>query len=232
MKCRMLMSLCLSLYLCPMMTGSLQAVDSSLWNGLTTQQQGVLNSGKQVLVEEEIPGSPWPRLTIYQLVKATSADVAAVFWNSELDTKYLPNCKSARIKARPSPNIHEAEFTLRMPLFLPDEFYVSRIMIKSSQPECYEITWKVLESRYSKECNGVIRIEPRVDEALFSYQNFVKPRSNFAGLLRWPAQASIVDSVKALVRQVESEKKKSPELLATQLQAVELALGLPPRSLP
>lgn len=232
MKCRMLMSLCLSLYLCPMMTGSLQAADSSLWNGLTSQQQGVLNSGKQVLVEEEIPGSPWPRLTIYQLVKATSADVAAVFWNSELDTKYLPNCKSARIMARPSPNIHEAEFTLRMPLFLPDEFYVSRIMIKSSQPECYEITWKVLESRYSKECNGVIRIEPRGDQALFSYQNFVKPRSNFAGLLRWPAQASIVDSVKALVRQVESEKKKSPELLATQLQAVELALGLPPRSLP
>ena len=231
MKCRMLMSLCLSLYLCPMMTGSLQTADSSLWNGLTSQQQGVLNSGKQVLVEEEIPGSPWPRLTIYQLVKATSADVAAVFWNSELDTKYLPNCKSARIMARPSPNIHEAEFTLRMPLFLPDEFYVSRIMIKSPQRDCYEITWKVLESRYSKECNGVIRIEPRGDQALFSYQNFVKPRSNFAGLLRWPAQASIVDSVKALVRQVESEKKKSPELLATQLQAVELALGLPPRSL-
>ena len=225
------MSLSLSLYLCPMMTNSLQASDSSLWNGLTPHQQGVLNSGKQVLIEEEVPGSPWPKLTIYQQVKATSADVAAVFWNSELDTKYLPNCKSARIQARPSPNIHEAEFTLRMPLFLPDELYVSRIMIKSPQPECYEITWKVLESRYSKQCNGVIRIEPRRDQALFSYQNFVNPRSNFAGLLRWSAQASIVDSVKALVRQVETEKKKSPELLATQLQAVELALGLPPRSL-
>lgn len=231
MKCRWLMSLCLSVYLCPMISGSLLASDPSLWGGLTQQQQSVLNSGRQVLVEAEVPENPWPRLTIYQQVKATSADVAAVFWNSELDTKYLPNCKSARIKARPSPNIHEAEFTLGMPLFLPDEQYISRITIKYPKQDCYEITWKVLESRYSKECHGMIRIEPRGEQALFSYQNFVKPRSNFAGLLRWPAQASIVDSVKALVRQVETEKKNSPELLANQLEAVELALGLPHRSL-
>ena len=185
----------------------------------------VLSSGKQVVLEEEVPDSPWPNLTIYQLVKSSSADVPAVFWNSELDTKYLPNCKSVRILDRPSRDVQKAEFILRMPLFLPEELYVSRITIKSPSDNVYEISWKVLESLYSKECNGTIRIEPHGDLALFSYQNFVKPRSNFAALLRLPAQAIIVDSVKFLVRQVEAERQKNPQLLAAQLKAIEVALG-------
>lgn len=207
------------------LTGQLIGSESTLWDRLTTQQQSILNSGKQVLIEEESPGNPWPKLTIYQLVRATSADVAAVFWNSELDPKYLPNCKSARILGRPSPEVHNAEFILRMPLFLPEELYVSRVTIQSPSVDVYEISWKVLESRYSKECYGKIHIEPHGESSLFSYQNFVKPRSNFAGLLRWPALATIVDSVKSLVHQVESEKKNSPELLAVQRQAVEIALN-------
>ena len=223
--------LIVGLLLFPAATGSLLASNLPLWERLTPQQQMVLNSGKQVVLEEMIPDNRWPKLTIYQLVKSSSADVAAVFWNSELDTKYLPNCKSARILDRPSHDVHKAEFILRMPLFLPEELYVSRITIKNPSEHVFEISWKVLESRYSTECNGMIRIEPHGDLAFFSYQNFVKPRNNFASLLRWPAQATIVDSVKALVHQVETEKQKNPQLLASQLQAVEQAVGLPPGSL-
>jgi len=217
--------LILGLFLVSKLSGSVLASDLSLWERLTPQQQIVLGSGKQVVLEEEVPDSPWPNLTIYQLVKSSSADVAAVFWNSELDTKYLPNCKSVRILDRPSRDVQKAEFTLRMPLFLPEELYVSRITIKSPSENNYEISWKVLESLYSKECNGTIRIEPHGDLTLFSYQNFVKPRSNFAALLRLPAQAIIVDSVKSLVRQVETERQKNLQLLAAQLKAIEIALG-------
>ncbi len=220
-KCHLI----LGLFLVSKLSGSLLASDLPLWERLTPQQQMVLSSGKQVVLEEEVPDSPWPNLTIFQLVKSSSADVAAVFWNSELDTKYLPNCKSVRILDRPSRDVQKAEFILRMPLFLPEELYVSRITIKSPSSNVYEISWKVLESLYSKECNGTIRIEPHGDLALFSYQNFVKPRSNFAALLRLPAQAIIVDSVKFLVRQVEAERQKNPQLLAAQLKAIEVALG-------
>ncbi|MEI6081972.1 MAG: hypothetical protein WCR44_06045 [Verrucomicrobiota bacterium] len=220
-KCHLI----LGLFLVSKLSVSLLASDLPLWERLTPQQQMVLSSGKQVVLEEEVPDSPWPNLTIYQLVKSSSAEVAAVFWNSELDTKYLPNCKSVRILDRPSRDVQKAEFILRMPLFLPEELYVSRITIKSPSSNVYEISWKVLESLYSKECNGTIRIEPHGDLALFSYQNFVKPRSNFAALLRLPAQAIIVDSVKFLVRQVETERQKNPQLLAAQLKAIEVALG-------
>lgn len=233
MKCRLRRCLFLFLFL-PLFVALSQgnslgsssgAADLSLWARLTPQQQATLGSGKQVLVEEEVADNPWPKLTIYQLVKSSSSDVAAVFWNSELDTKYLPNCLSARILSRKSPEVHEAEFTLKMPLLLPDELYVSQITVKSPAQNVYEITWKVLESRYSKECTGVIQIEPHGDRALFKYQNFVKPRGNFAGLLRWPASATIVASVRALVHQVEREKQKDPQLLASQHEALELALG-------
>jgi len=206
-------------------TGVLFGSDLPLWEQLTPPQQLVLNSGRQVVIEEEVPDSPWPKLTIYQLVKSRSADVAAVFWNSELDTEYLPNCKSVRILDRPSREVHKAKFILRMPLLLPEELYVSQITIKSPSESVYEISWKVLESVYSKECNGTIRIEPHGNNSLICYQNIVKPRSNFAVLLRWPARSTVVDSVKLLTHQVESERQKNPQILSLQLKALELALG-------
>ena len=209
----------------------LSASEGSLWKSLTPDQKAQLPSGKPVVTEEEVEGNPWPKLTINQLVKASPAQVAAVFWNSELDTKYLPNCSSARVIARPSRSVQEARFTLKMPLFLPDELHVSRITVKRPVLDTYEIAWNVLESRYSKECSGTIRIEPHGDHSLISYQTLVKPRGNFAGLLRWPAQVIIVDSVKALARQVETEAATQSPLLSSQLQALGTALGLPAESL-
>ena len=212
------------LMLCGFLTSGF-AFGSPLWDALSNQQKGQLLEGKPILIEEDVPGSPWPRLTIYHLVRGSPAKVAAVFWNSELDLQYLPNCQSVRILARPSPPVQEAQFTLKMPFFLPDEVYVSRIEVKRPSSETYDLSWHVLESLYAKECVGNVRIENERGNALLCYKNFVIPKSSFAGLLRSQASQRVEESVRALASQVEKESKSSSPLLKSQLEDLATAVG-------
>jgi hypothetical protein len=203
---------------------ALLSAEESMWSALTQQQHAQLLAGKQVVLEEEISGKPWPRFTIYHLVKGTPADVAAIFWDCELDPKYIPDCLSVRIISRTAPWIHDGEYTLKMPLFLPDEVYVSRNELKRHSATSYEISWKVLRSRYSESCSGSLRMQEHDGKTLLCYSNLVVPGSRIAGLLRSTAGNQVVSSVQALVRQIASEIETRPQLLEQQLHSLEHAL--------
>ncbi|MEI6376659.1 MAG: hypothetical protein WCO97_05645 [bacterium] len=201
------------------------SAEESMWSALTQQQHAQLLAGNQVEMEEEISGKPWPRFTIYHLVKGTPVDVAAIFWDCELDPKYIPNCLSVRIISRPASWIHDGEYTLKMPLFLPDEVYVSRNELKRHSANSYEISWKVLHSRYSESCSGSLRMEEHDGKTLLCYSNLVVPGSRrLAGLLRSTAGSQVVSSVQALVRQIDSEIEMRSQLLEQQLHSLEHAL--------
>ncbi len=214
------------LILCGFLTSNF-AVGSPLWNALSNEQKGQLLDRKPIVIEEDVMGCPWPRLTIYHLVRSSPAKVAAVFWDSELDSQYLPHCQSVRILARPFPTIQEAQFTLKMPFFLPDEVYVSRIEVKHPSSETYDLSWHVLESLYAKECTGNVRVENVGGNALLCYKNLLIPKSSFAGLLRSQANLRVEESVRALASEVEKETKNSSPLLKSQLENLAIALGLP-----
>jgi Polyketide cyclase / dehydrase and lipid transport len=207
---------------------SLDAAEAgTIWNALSSRQHAQLAAGKPLVIEEIAPDLPWPRFIIYHLVNAPASKVAAVFWDSELDPKYVPNCLSVSIVSRPRPWIHEAQYTLKMPLFLPDEVYVSRNELSRPSPETYEIRWKVLESRYTKSCSGNLRIEPHGEhgeKSLLRYTNLVEPGSRIAGLMRSKAGAQVIESVQALVHQVDQEMAGSPSLIEMQLEVLEKAL--------
>lgn len=202
-------------------------LEASLLNELNPRQQAELAAGKPVILEEEVPGEPWPLLTIYRQIDCSPAELAGVFWNSELDPDYLPGCLSAKILSRPSPSIHEAQFTLKMPFLLPDEVYTSRIELMPQPSDAssgYKIRWKILESRYSKSCQGEVLIEENKGETIFRYKNFMSPRSKIAVLMRAPAKDRLVQSVEALVNQVARERKQSPQLIERQCSALKEAL--------
>lgn len=209
-----------------LMAGAMASLSAQekMWSALTKQQQEQLILGKQVVIEEEIPGKPWPRFTIYHLVKAKPAEVAAIFWDCELDSKYIPNCLSVSIVSRPTPWINDGEYTLKMPLFLPDEIYVSRNELKKLSAASYEISWKVIKSRYTESCSGALRLEEHDGMTLLRYSNLVVPGSRIAGLLRSTAGSQVIASVQALVRQVDSEVAKESRLLEQELKTLERSL--------
>lgn len=192
---------------------------------LTPSKLAQLSNGKPLVLNKEIPGEPWPEMTIWQLVKCSPEVLAGVFWDSELDPSYLPSCLETQIVARPIPSAQKARFRLKMPLFLPDEVYISDIRLIPQTPGSYKITWKVLESIYAKSCSGEILIEPHAGMSLVRYRNFMVPRSRIAGLLKGPGMSRVVESFHALVAQTEKEVHSSPALLERQRKALQLATG-------
>lgn len=198
------------------------------WEGLSSRQKEILSSGETLILEEEVPGNPWPRFIVYHLVKATPAEIAAVFWDLRLDPKYIPNCLSVTITASPSPHVLEGEYTLKMPFFLPDEVYVSRNTLRRHSEEHYEIFWKVLRSRYTKSCQGSLNLQKHDRGTLLRYTNIVEPGSKIAGIMKNSASRQVLASVKALISQVGAESASQSELLEKQLKTLgEAACGSP-----
>mgnify|MGYP000384929761 CR=1 FL=1 len=198
-----------------------------LWSTLTSAQQSVLNSGKPLVLEEEVPGNPWPRFTIYQLVKASPAQVAAVFWDCEKDPEYIPNCTKVSVLSRPSPGVVEAEYTLKMPFLIPDEVYVSRNELQHSPDGSYGVTWKVLRSRYTKSCSGTLRLEGHEGGTLIRYSNLVEPGSRIAKMLKASASRQVVESVQSLVDRVGDLLIRPGNTLEKQIRLLEETIVVP-----
>ena len=201
--------------------------ETNYWSGLSSRQREILNSGDALVLEEDLPGNPWPRFIVYHLVKATPAQVAAVFWDLRLDPKYVPNCVAVTILAQPSPHVIDGEYTLKMPFFLPDEVYVSRNTLHRRTPEDYEISWVVLRSRYTKSCSGLLSMQKHEKGTLLRYSNQVEPGSRIAGIMKNNAGHQVVASVKALVSQVARETERPSDPLEKQMKALEESLGSP-----
>jgi len=201
--------------------------EGEVWNGLPHFEQRELLAGKTVEFEENVEESVWPRFIIYHLVKASPSAVAAVFWNCEKDPEYIPNCTSVKILESPERSVVNAQYTLSMPFFLPDEVYISRNQDKKLADHDYDIVWKVTQSRYSKSSIGSLRVAEHDGMCLIRYTNLVIPSSRFAGMLRNSAGKQVMESVKALVAQVLMEHEKAPELLEKQVRALDQSVGSP-----
>jgi len=199
--------------------------EGEVWNGLPHFEQRELLAGKTVEFEENVDGSVWPRFIIYQMIKAPPAAVAAVFWNCEKDPEYIPNCTSVKILNSSQPGVVNAEYTLSMPFFLPDEVYVSRNQLNKLSDHDYDIVWKVTQSRYSKSSIGSLRVEEHDGMSLIRYTNLVIPSSRFAGMLRSSAGKQVMECVSALAAQVVLETEKNPAVLEKQIQALEGSAG-------
>ena len=210
-------------------TGLLSAaVEQTMWKSLTSQQQALLSGGNPLVIEENAGDNPWPRYVVYRVIGSSAERTAAVFWDCELDNQYVPNCVSVRTVSHPQPGVVNAEYTLKMPMFLPDEVYISQNELRSPSPGTFEISWKVLHARYISGSTGSIRVEPLVipglagPRSLMRYSNLVLPGGKIAGLLKSQARSEVIDSVNALARQVEQE---SSQLACRQISEMNKALA-------
>ncbi|HLB32845.1 MAG TPA: hypothetical protein VJK54_01295 [Chthoniobacterales bacterium] len=201
---------------------SVLAVEEDPWNDLTSTQQAELTKGKSVFITEEIPGHSWPSFTIYQLIAASPIQAAAVFWDVEYASHFVPDCLNVSISKCPAPNILEATYEIKMPIF-SNEF--STVCNKVCALSCggYQIMWQFLKSKYSKSGVGSFLVVQHEGKTLLRYRTLVTPSSSIACLLRGRAESQVKAVVVAIVDQINNEVKKSKGLLAKQVEQLEKA---------
>lgn len=196
---------------------SVTARGGEILKALNSEQRAQLLAGRQVFVEREIEGKPWPRVQVYELVEATPEEVLAVFSDYERANTYVPDVLSSRIVKRHSPLVHDVEYEVEVP-FLPDERYTARNSLGHSPGGTLRVSWKLLAALQTKGAEGNVAVEPfEGGRSVLCYTNLVTPGSAMAGLLRGLALERMRKTVAAIVAKVELEKRERPEELAEQV---------------
>ncbi|MDX2080355.1 MAG: hypothetical protein SFU53_06180 [Terrimicrobiaceae bacterium] len=189
---------------------------------LSPAQLAEIQAGRQVVVLQEMPGHPWPRIRIFQMARATPEEVAAVFFDYTNAKDYIPKLLKSNVSKTLSPCVIEVDYGVDVPI-LPDEFYTARNSLTESGGT-YRIDWTLVRALQTKASEGHLRIERFGKDALLCYTNLVTPGSKMAGILRIPAIDQMKNTVAAIVRQVESQRNSKPADLQRQVALLRAAL--------
>lgn len=208
--------------------GTFLGISSQLLGGeivkeLTPAQVAEVKKGGQVVLTEEIEGKPWPRVRVFQLIKATPEEACAVFTDYANAKEFVPNLLKSEVARKVSSSVAEVDYGLDVPI-LPDEFYTVRNTIKFSPPDSYRVDWKLLRAVQTKDSVGAFRVESFDGQTLLCYQNLVTPGSSMAPLLKGHAIKQMRQTVDAIVRQIEKQKTSNAADLKRQVDALRDAL--------
>ena len=196
---------------------------ASILSELNAVQSAEVVAGGQVVFMEEIAGKPWPKVRLYQKIKATSEEVIAVFFDYKNAKSYVPNLLKSEISKHISPCVLEVDYGVDVPI-LPSEYYTVRNSLQAGPDGSFRVDWVLLRALQTKASEGCLRVEPMEGGAVLCYTNFVTPGSIMAPLLKWKAVEQMRNTVRAIVHQVETQKSAHPAALAAQVAALQKAL--------
>lgn len=199
---------------------------------LTPAQRRTIDMGGQVFLTEDVRGSPWPRVWVYQFIDATPEEAAAVFADYSLHTTYIPNVTKSVIARVVDRATVEVDYVLRLPIVRDEEYTVRDSLSAAAGGTRYQVEWTLVRASSVKGTTGYVRFERywndkvQRDGTLMEYHNFVTPGSRLAGipLIRSRALQQVRGAAAAVAAQVERERRSDHALLTRQLQALRSAL--------
>jgi hypothetical protein len=202
---------------------ALPAATAGLLDDLTSEQRAELEKGDLIVLEQDIPGKPWPRIRIYKKIQATPEQVAAVFFDYNQAETFIPDVLESRISKKISPGVMEVDYEVDVPI-LADEAYTARNEMKAVQ-DGYQASWTLLRALQTKAAEGNMLIEPFENgSSVIRYTNLVTPSSGMAKILKLPAMARMQKTVLAIGQKVEQQKSINPVELAAQVARLREAM--------
>ena len=201
---------------------------ADIYSSLSPADQATINSGGQVTSTTEVGGSAWPSITVYQRVEATPDQLAAVMFDYPLHSSMFEGVTQSSPKA-PGAAVTDIDYTMTFPkvlgISLPDEHYTVHDVLSASA-DTYRIDWTFVRATSMKDCSGSAVFEKLGTGTLVSYTNFISPpRPALAKLIVKMAISRVQDTVRALGKQVLSERNGDQSKLDAQLAALAKALG-------
>ena len=202
---------------------ALPAATAGLLDDLTREQRANLEKGDLVVLEQDIPGKPWPRVRIYKKIQASPEQVAGVFFDYNQAKTFIPDVLESRISKKISPGVMEVDYEVDVPI-LADEAYTARNEMKALQ-DSYQASWILLRALQTEAAEGNLLIEPFENgSSVIRYTNLVTPSSGMAKILKLPAMARMQKTVLAIGQKVEQQKAKNPAELAAQVARLREAM--------
>ena len=202
------------------------AAIAGLLGDLSSDQRQELKNGDLIMLEQEMPGQPWPRVRIYKHIKATPEEVAAVFFDYDQAKTFIPDVMESKISKKINPYVMEVDYAVDVPI-LSDEAYTARNEMKVVGVG-YQASWTLLRALQTKAAEGNLLIEPFENgTAVIRYTNLVTPSSGMAKILKIPALSRMQKTVLAIGQKVEQQKSSRPAELAAQIARLRDALESP-----
>jgi hypothetical protein len=202
-----------------------QNVFAGAYDELTPEQKTAVQNGQQVFFTRDAEGSAWPKAYLFQRIDATPEEAAAVFSDYELQKTYIPGLLKSQISKRISKTVTEVDYTLEVPVFADEHYTVRDTLGSYDNGDSFRIDWTLVRASSTKATVGNARFERLGTGTLMAYYNFVTPGAAFAGAVRGKAMKQVQETGKAIVRQIEKERRENQPLLQRQIQALRAALA-------
>lgn len=161
-----------------------------------------LAAGQTVVKSTDMPGLPWPQLSLYRVVNAPPDVVANLFTDYDAAPSYTPGIVRAQVIATNPDGTKDVRYTVKVPIIMRTSYVVRNTYQK--QGEKFTVGWKLIQSPLAKKSDGSLRIEPyESDRTLLCYTNLCVPITNLVSGLKNQALVEAKNTVLALATEAE-----------------------------
>jgi len=185
------------------------AAAAELFDKLPARVRAQRERGEQVVRTQEMGGSKWPAVTVYQLAAVPPEVAMAVFTDFAEQPSYLRACCGlVRAVVRDAavgenPRVQRVFYELEVPIFSNERYELLETLSKG-QDGSYSVTWKKIgEGGRSDDIVGRAYFEPRGNGTLFSYYNYVKMNAFGSGPLAGQSVDRTKRTIDAMTRHME-----------------------------
>ncbi|APR83698.1 Hypothetical protein A7982_09047 [Minicystis rosea] len=204
---------------------------ANLYDRLPARSRAALDRGAQVVRTQEMEGSKWPAVTVYQLVAVPPEVAMAVFTDFGGQAAYLKDCCGLlqSIVKDPAvdgdPRVQRVFYEIAVPVFSNEQYELLETLAKNTDGS-YSVTWrKIGTGGHSDDIVGQAIFEPQGDGTLLYYNNFVKMNAVGAGLFAGRSVDATKTTIRAMARNMEERYAAGGRRLRDDLARLRAAFA-------
>lgn len=165
-------------------------------------QRDELAEGQTVVKSTDMPGLPWPQLSLYRVVNAPPDVVVDLFTDYDAAPSYTPGLLNAQVISTNPDGTKDVRYTVKVPVIQRTSYVVRNTYQK--QGSNFTVSWKLVQSPLAKKSDGSLRIQPYGDDrTLMCYTNLCVPITNLVSGLKNQALVEAKNTVLALATEAE-----------------------------
>ncbi len=185
------------------MTAGVTTARADLPGEVTASQRDELAAGQTVVQSQNVPGAPWPKLMLYQVIDAPPAVLKKLFMDYSAAPSYTPDLLAAKVLVTNPDDTKDVQYTVKVPVLQKISYTVRNTY--TSKGQNFTVAWTLLKSPLAKSSDGSLRVEPYgKGQTLLCYTNLVVPITNLVAGLKDDA----LKSAKATVLAIKAEAER------------------------